>query len=534
MDLPRVNDQQTGQRQGMTETDVEEALISEAQSPPLAVVGRQTARGGTWMVGARLISRVIDLGTMLVLAHILSPKDFGLVAIAMTVIYIVEASLELPLSQALVRLQHVTQAHYDTAFTLSLIRGLALTVIVGLTSWPFSRFYTDSRLLPLVIVLSLAPAARGLVSPRLAKFSRELDFSPDFMMEFAGKMVAFLIAVILAVTTRSYWAIAAGTIAAPVTGAVISYVLAPYRPRLSLAALPAFSGFLGWITAAQVISAFNWQTDKMLMGKLTSRTELGLFAAANDASNIPVMALLSPIMRPLHAAFSLLRHDIKRLANSYQNSASGMLALGLPILVMESLVAYPAVRLLFGEKWMGSAPLLRWLAISLIPSLFAAPLGALVMAFGRTQIFFRRNLFEVCIKLPLVVLGAIKMGFMGVVLARCVSETLTVVFSMVMVRRLIGLSIRQQLLAPWRSLVAAAAMALVVAAVLPKLTPSVHTVPLAMSTLGVMMLGVMTYGSALWGLWILSGRPSGLEAMVNEKVMEVCKGRVVAPSRESA
>jgi O-antigen/teichoic acid export membrane protein len=513
----------------MIETDVEAAAVSEAESPVLSAVGRQTALGGTWMIGARLISRVIDLGTMLVLAHILSPRDFGLVAIAMTVIYIVEASLELPLSQALVRLEHVTPAHYDTAFTLSLLRGLALTTIMGLVAWPFARFYGDMRLLPLVAILSLAPAARGLVSPKLAKFTRALDFSPDFTMEFTGKVVAFLVAVILAITTRSYWAIAAGTVAAPVVGAITSYVLAPYRPRLSLATLSAFSGFLGWVTAAQVVSAFNWQTDRMLLGKLTSKTDLGLFAAANDASNIPVMALLGPIMRPLNSAFSMLRYDTKRLVNSYQSSASAMLALGLPILVGESLIAYPAVRLLFGAKWMGSAPLLRLLALSLIPSLFAAPMGPLVMALGRTQVFFRRNLFEVCIKLPLVVIGAIKMGFMGVVLARCISETVIVAYSMLMVRQMIGLPVRQQLLAPWRSLVAATAMAAVVIAVLPRFTLSTQTASLMLSTIGVALLGAATYGVTLWALWLAAGRPSGLEAMVSERVVTLFKSRIDTP-----
>ncbi len=515
----------------MIETDIEDAV--EVQSSVPDRVGQQTALGGTWMVGARLISRVIDLGTMLVLAHILSPKDFGLVAIAMAVIYIVEAALELPLSQALVRLPHITEAHYDTAFTLSVMRGGIVTVLVGLIGLPFSRIYGDHRLLPLVAVLSLAPVARGMVSPRLAKFSRGLDFSPDFTMEFAGKLVAFLVAVGLAITTKSYWAIAAGTVAAPTVGAITSYVLAPYRPRLSLAAMSAFSGFLGWITAAQIVSAFNWQADRMLLGKLSSRAELGLFAAANDTSNIPVMALLGPMLRPLLTAFSLLRHDTKRLLSSYQSSASAMLALGLPILVGESLIAYPAVRLLFGEKWMGSAPLLRWLAISLIPSLFAAPLGSLVMAFGKTQLFFRRNLLEICIKLPLVVIGAIKIGFMGVVIARCVSETLTVIYSMYLVRNLIGLSIRQQLIAPWRSMAAAGAMAVVVVIALPRFTLSAHTLPLALTTIGAALLGAVTYASSLWALWYFSGRPAGLESMLHDRFIRLSSRRADPSSQRS-
>jgi O-antigen/teichoic acid export membrane protein len=494
-------------------------------------IARQTAVGGTWTVGARLVSRVIDLGTMLVLAHILRPKDFGLVAIAMTVILIVEAVLELPVSQALVRLNFVEQAQYDTAFTLSLLRGVVLGVIVCSISWPFARFYGDSRLLPLVCVLSLAPAARGLVSPRIADFSRNLDFSPDFTMEIAGKAMAFLTATILAVATKSYWAIAAGTVMAPLATTITSYVLAPYRPRLSLSALSAFSGFLGWMTAAQVVSAFNWQTDRLLLGKLTSKADLGLFTTANDIATIPVMALLTPIFRPLLSAFSRVKEDPDRIAQSYQRSATAMVTVGLPILVGESLLATPLVRLMFGQHWLGAAPLLRWLAISLVPALFAMPIGPLVMSFGRTQIFFKRNLFEVCVKIPLVIFAAYKYGFMGVIFARCISESATVLFAITVVRSMIGLSMRRQLLSPWRAVVGAAVMALVVWLAAPQFTGVEGTVALAAGLLLIAALGAVTYIGVLWVLWLASGTPAGLEAMIATAVSDLMKrNRQVAVS----
>jgi O-antigen/teichoic acid export membrane protein len=493
------------------------------------VLGRRTAVGGTWMVGARLVSRVIDLATMLVLAHILLPKDFGLVAIAMSVIYIVEAALELPVSQALVRLQVIEPAHYDTAFTLSLFRGLAVGFIVAAVSWPFARFYADFRLLPLLCFLSVAPAARGLVSPRLADFSKSLDFAPDFTMEICGKGTAFVIAAILGLTTRSYWAIAAGTVVAPVFSSATSYMLAPYRPRLTLSALPTFSGFLGWITAAQAVGALNWQTDRLLLGKLTSKAELGLFTAANDFATIPVMALLSPILRPLLAAFSLLKEEPGRLIQSYQRSATAMVTIGLPILVGESLLAHPAVRLMFGQQWLGSAPLLRWLAISMVPTLFAVPLGPLVMSFGRTHIFFKRNLLEVLVKLPLVIFGAIKYGFMGVIFARCISEVMTIFFCMTIVRRLIGLSISRQLLGPWRSIVSVTAMALVVGLVSPMLTAADAVAPLAAGLLLVIFLGAATYCVVLGLLWAASGSPKGLEAIIAEELTTLMRrGRRLA------
>ncbi|OYV32903.1 MAG: hypothetical protein B7Z80_25595, partial [Rhodospirillales bacterium 20-64-7] len=86
---------------------------------PSPQLGRKTALGSMLLVGARFVSRVFDLVTMLVLARLLEPSDFGLVAIAGSVVAIADATLDLPINQALIRLTHITDAHYDTAFTLS-------------------------------------------------------------------------------------------------------------------------------------------------------------------------------------------------------------------------------------------------------------------------------------------------------------------------------------------------------------------------------------------------------------------------------
>ncbi len=482
------------------------------------VIGQRTATSGMWTIGARLLTRLIDLVTMLVLARVLAPREFGVVAIAMTIISIVEAVFEMPVSSALVRLEVITGPHFDTAFTLSLMRGAALALLLGLLSLPYAHFYNDVRLIPLVCVLSLAPAARGLVSPRMAIYAKNFDFSREFTVEIASKVAAFAVALGIALSFKSYWAIALGTVIAPVTGAFVSYILAPYRPRLSLAELPAFSGFIGWFVGAQVLSALNWQSDRLILAKLTSLTELGFFSTANDVSMIPLNTLTGPIIRPLLSAFSFVRHDMKRLAASYQTSASAMVTLGLPILLGESVLAEPAIRLILGPKWMGAVPMLRWLAISIIPSLFAMPMGPLAMSLSRTEVFARRNAFEMCIKLPLVVFGAFKYGFMGVIAARMVSEVATVVFCMLIVRKLAFLSIKRQLLSPWRGLVSGFVMVMVLYFVAPLLTRSTMPIPLALGTAASVLLGAGLYLATLMTLWNLAGRPNGIEALAVNRI----------------
>lgn len=497
------------------------------------VVGRRTALGGMLLIASRLATRLVDLGTMLVLTRFLSPGDFGLVAIAASIVAIFEAALELPVYQVLVRVPDLQRSHYDTAFTLGLLRGLALTGMIGVLVIPVSRAYGDPRLAVLMCVLSLAPAMRSLTSPKLAFYQKALSFWRDIFIEVGGKLVAFLCAIGIAVTTRSYWAIPAGTVMFPFAMATISYVVAPYRPRLSLAEFPIFLRFITWSSASQIIGALNWQCERLLLGKFKSATQLGLFTTASDVANIPFLAIFVPITRPLLAAFSHQSGDRVRQARSYQKAATVIVMVGLPLVVGVSLAAEPLVRLMLGERWQGAVPLLRWLSLSLIPAVFAVPAGSLIVAFDEMKVFVKRSALEFCVKLPIAVIGVVEFGFAGVIAARLVSETVVNAYSMLAVKRLVGLSVAEQVIGPWRSM---ASTALMTAAVL--LVEHQHGFPAtsleAATDLAVIgSVGAIVYAASSWLLWRVAGQPDGAEQMAVSAMRSVLRLKPMPLPREN-
>jgi len=484
----------------------------QIRAAPGQKLGRQTAAGGILLVGARMISRVFDLITMLILARLLMPSDFGLVAIATSVVTILDATLDMPINQALLRLDEIIEIQYDTAFTLSLLRGVVLTTVLIAAAVPIAKGYHDPRLVLLICVLSFAPALRSLVSPRLAMFQKQMIFWRDLAMEFSGKLAGFACAVATALATHSYWAIAVGTVSFPAVMAIASYILAPYRPRLSLSELPIFSGFLGWMSAGQVVNALNWQCERLLLGTFKSATQLGLFSTASDITSIPFLAIFGPIMRPLLAAFAQLRDHPERLARSYQSAAKAVVAVGLPVVVGVSLVAGPIVRLILGDKWLGDIFLVHWLSLSLVPTLFAVPAYPLIMMYGETKLLFRRNLLEFGIKFPLAIIGIWKFGFTGLIAARLISEVSVNLFSILNVRRLIGLSLFEQLLGPWRSIVSVLLMTPAVLWCNQQFTNTGTILYVLLHLIAATATGAVVYLAASWVLWQSSGRPPGPEA----------------------
>jgi PST family polysaccharide transporter len=478
------------------------------------MVGRQTAFSGSLMVAARLISRFIDLFSMLVLARLLSPSDFGLVAIAMTIALIVEAALEMPLSESLVRLPVITDAHYNTAFTIAFIRAICICIIICGLSVPFALFYHQPGLVKLICVLSLAPAARGFLNPRFALYAKNLNFKYEFVCELSGKSGAFVAGVTTAFLTHSYWSIAACTITSPLIIASLSYVLRPFRPRLTLSEWRVFSGFLGWISLSQVILAINWQSDQLLLGKFVRTAQLGLFTTATSISNIPMLALFSPIQRPLLSAFTMLKEEPDRLVSGYRSAAAAIVTIGLPLMIGQSLVAEPTIRLLLGPKWLGATYMLFWLSFSLIPCLFGMLLTPLSMAMNETQALFWRNLAQMCVKLPMVVVGAVFYGFAGVIAARIVSEVFMSLYCMLIIRQTIAISVFDQFTSCWRSFAAAGAMALILVALNRSVAWGTSPLDAGVQLAVMVSSGAAVYGAVLASLWMAVGRPAGIEAKV--------------------
>ncbi|MFT8776489.1 MAG: lipopolysaccharide biosynthesis protein [Gluconacetobacter liquefaciens] len=497
--------------------------MSEIAQP--ANIGSRAATGAALMVAARLLTRFIDLASMLVLTRILLPADFGLVAIAASLCGLTEAILELQINQALLRLPTVARLHYDTAFTIGLIRGVVLMAVLVASAFPVARFYHDARLFPLVCFLGLSPFMRGIVSPRMVAFQKQLSFWRDFAIELSGKGISFVFGTVIALLTHSYWAIALNTVI--YSGAMMaqSYYFAPYRPRLSLREIHVFAGFAGWMTMAQIVSALNWQFERLLLGKVMNRSALGMFSTAIDITNIPFLALFTPMARPLLAAFSHLSEDRERLAASYQKASVAMATVGLPLLIGESLVADSTVRVVVGPAWVGAVPMVRWLALSLTPAVFTLATWPLLLTFGRTKTLLKRNLLEFGVKFPLAIAGVLWAGFSGVIAARFVSELASDVFGLFLVRGLTGLGVWEQVLGWKRSVGASLFMVLAVEG-LKWLLPPVDTLAHAAVDLFVCSAcGAVAYTFGLCMLWILSGRPEGIEKLVFDRARHIVSSR---------
>jgi PST family polysaccharide transporter len=492
-----------------------------SDATPDAIVGRaaeRTAMAAIWLVGGRVLARGIDLISLLILARLLGPAEFGTIAVAMVLIYVVEALLEMPVSGALVRLPEVTKSLLDTAFTLSLLRGIAIAGSLLLLAYPYAMFNRDLNLVPLICALGFAPAIRGMGSPTMVKYVRAIDFRREFLQDVLGKVATLVVSVSVAYMTRNYWAIAAGTIAAPIVITASSYIMAPYRPHLTLREWPVFASLIRWNFFGQLLGAINWQIDRFLLGRFVPRDVLGRFSVSNDLASIPYQALIVPILRPLLGGLSALPDDPVRLGGAYNKAAAAVILVGAPVLVGMAALSEPIVRLALGPKWEEAPPLLALLALCSVITLIVAPFNSLTFRLGKFHISALQIFLDFIVRVPVMIFAAYFYGVPGVLVGRFLCGFWSVATVVYLVRRLIQLPIHTQLLAPWRSLLAAAAMGVLVHQAVPYLEALPNLLTLTFALVVTVAAGAAFYAMMVMLLWVLSGRPDGAEKIIHGKL----------------
>lgn len=474
---------------------------------------RRLARGAGWLYAHRWIERLLDFVSVVVLARLLSPEDFGLVAIAASVATIVEGLAAFDVEKALIRSRDDARELYDTAWTLSLVRGL----VAGLVMLAVAPFLGDERITHVVLALAATPVLKGLANPRFVTFERDLDYSKLASLTLAARAGAFVVTVAVAVRTLSHWALVAGLLAGALLTLLLGYVLRPYRPRFSLARFSELFGFSGWLSATSIVTTLSMETDKLIVGRILGIVDAGLYFMTQRVGVLPSRELISPLQRLLYPSFSEALEDPGRLRRMAAESINVLGSLALPAGFGFALVAADFVPLALGGQWTPIVPLL----VILVPYLGVRATLSMtlpcVMALGRTRLLFGVSLVYALVHVPAFVLGTLLGGLRGAIGALVGAGVVYTGLNAWMLRRTLGLRIGEIAGRLRRPALATVAM-LVVAGPLAVLVPPPEVPRLASWGLlaAKVLLGASSYLGALAWLWTREGRPEGLERRVLE------------------
>jgi PST family polysaccharide transporter len=472
---------------------------------------RRVAAGAGWLYGHRWIERLLDFASIVVLARLLSPDDFGVVAIATSFVAIIEGLAAFDVNKALIRTRDEDRALYDSAWTLSALRGLLAAVCMA----AIAPFVTDARISAVLLALALSPLLGGLANPRFVTYERDLVYSRVAGLTLGARVVAVGVTILLAVLYRSYWALVIGLLAGALASTALSYALRPYRPRISFARVSDIFGFSGWLSAATIVTTLAMETDRIIVGRLIGVANAGLYYMTTRVGVLPTRELISPLQRILFPSFSELVHDRARLRRVVGESINVLGSLSLPAGVGFSLVAGGFVPLALGAQWLAIVPLVTVLVPYLGVRATLSMTWPCAMALGEVRLLFRISLVYALVHLPVFIAGTALFGLSGAIWSIVVAGVFYSYLNAWLLKRTLGITLGEILDQLRRPFFATVVMAGAVLALKEALPPApLSTGGAWAALLARVLVGSGVYGATLHALWRREGRPAGIEYRV--------------------
>lgn len=488
-----------------------------APPPPAAPprrLGMAVAKGAAWTVSFRMAQRLIGVVSTLLLARLLVPSDFGLIAMAMTLLALIEVVTVGEFSSAIIQNPNATRDHYNTAWTLSVLFGLTAALLLILFAQPAAIFFREPRLANVIYWLSVLPLLHGLWNMGCVDFRKHLEFRKDFILQVGSKLSGFAVVVPLAFLTRSYWALVAGAIAGRVGGLALSYALHPFRPRFSLRGTRELFGFSAWMMLNNAVNYLRLRGAHLVIGRLMSSQSLGLYTVSFEMANLPTSELAMPINRAIFPGYSKLQDDRVAMQRAFLR-VLGLVALGtVPAGIGMASVAHLFVPAVLGSKWIEAVPLISLLAIGGTIYVLQVNIQSLYYATGRPKLKGLMTLLEIAVLLPLLLLLVPRYELTGAAIAMLATVSLSVPVNFGIALKLLKLSPHSAVKVVWRPAVAASAMYLAIRAMFPPSAAAESSLANLWLLLAAALLGAAAYAATVAALWLFSGRPAGAEAWV--------------------
>jgi len=488
----------------------EATIPMQAPMPQRGMKGgmkRNMVRGTMWTTAQRWSSRLMGLVTTMILARLLTPADFGIVAIAGVIVGMVEVFSRTGFGAAIVRHPDPTREHYDSAWTFSLLLGLGLGLVIWILTPLTTAYFHEPRAAVVVEILALRTMLIGSRNIGVVNFQRNLQFDKTFWFNFLPSLASLVATVTAAFLLRSYWALVIGVLVEHVTTFLLSYAMEPYRPRLCFRKVQEIWSFSFWVLFLNIATYLSGVVDRLAIGGFAGSAAMGRYFVADDIATQSTKELTGPVVQAFFPVLAGVHQDVAKRRQLYLSVlyVSALICTSTAIGIW--LVGDDMVDLVLGPQWTDVKPLIPLLAFAYGVFGLSAGIYTALYSIGLPRLASHLQWMWV-IGLALVIFPTAYL-FRDLVAIATARLAFTVVVTPVMFYTLMkpyGLTVRDYAVTLWRPLAAGLTMAVVVLAVN-------HAIGFTGNWRLFLDVGVglASYVGALMLLWLAVGRPGGPE-----------------------
>ena len=467
-----------------------------------------------WMVLFKLADRSLGLVSVVILARLLVPADFGLVAMAMAVIAFIDIATTLSFDIALIQRPEPSREHYDTAWTLNVAVGFGCALAIAALAYPAASFYSEPRLTAVMLVLAGSWLLQGFENIGVVNFRREMNFAREFRFMASKRIVGFVVTLSLALTLQSYWALIAGTVVSRFVGVLLSYGMQPFRPRFSLAASKELFSFSSWLLLNNILGATLSNISLFFIGRVHGPQALGLYTVGHEIAFLPATELVAPINRAVLPGYARMATNLGTLREGFVDVIAVILIIALPASFGLAAIAEPLVKVMLGDKWVGAIPIVAILAFGGAIAAVQSNNYSAYIALGKQRVLVLIMLVHLSVVLPLMFVLGGKLGIVGVAYAELIASTISLAVSYPVLFQTLKISVPSYGKALWRPLVAATAMGFTVHALGREMTDGAMALAPVLQLAVLVTAGVVIYLVTLAVLWLAAGKPIGAEMVL--------------------
>jgi PST family polysaccharide transporter len=326
----------------------------------------RSVRGGLATITSQGARFFIQSLSTVVLARLLTPRDFGIVAMVMAVTALATAFADLGLSEATIQCEDITLQQVSALFWINVAIGLTFMLATMALAPVLAWFYREPRLIGITLVLSTTFLIGGLRVQHEALLKRQMRFGAVAGRDVASMALGVFAAIVMAWRGAGYWAIVALPVVAQFSRMSLSWLAVRWMPSLPRrgAHVRSLVTFGGNVAASYLLINTTRNADNVLIGWWWGATPLGLYSRAFNLLMMPVQQLSGPISSVLVPAFSRIQHDAERFARYYLRVANLMMWAIAPIFALLFVAAQPVIALVLGRQWGAAAPAFRILVIA--------------------------------------------------------------------------------------------------------------------------------------------------------------------------
>ena len=344
----------------------------------------RTIRGGSARGAALGASFLVRLGSLMALARLLSPQDFGLLGMVTAFTGVLSLFRDFGLSAASIQRASVTEAQSSTLFWINVLVGAILTLIAALLAPVVATFYHEPRLFWVTIVVASGFLLNGAGVQHSAILQRQMQFTFLAWIDLGSLILSTIVGIALAKANCGYWALVAMSLAVPFFGTIglwLASAWVPGAPQRGVG-IRSMMRFGGTLTLSGLIYYIATNFEKVLLGRFWGADALGIYGRAYQLIRIPTDNLNSAVGDVAFSALSRIQDEPDRLRRYFLKGYALVIGFTLPITVACALFANDMVLVLLGPKWKEAAGIFRLLAPMMLVFAILNPLGWLLNAIG--------------------------------------------------------------------------------------------------------------------------------------------------------